>query len=204
MGYEAGEAWAAVIARELEETNFSVICLTPENIIKPWVLFEAGAIAKQSGVIVKSGQKDGGARAVPYLIGMRPDRLVNHPLGAFQAKQADKDGTLGLVRTINAHGPKLADAKLAKQFELYWPDLEAKLAKMPETSEVVPPEPSTHEVLSNLVISIQQLHKKVDELQDAHPGLASLLSDEDYNPPQQDDPPQQGLVFPTSGEEKKT
>ncbi len=194
---EAGEAWAAVIARELEESNFSVICLTPENISKPWVLFEAGAIAKHSGAMVKGGPKDSGARAVPYLIDMRPDRLVNHPLSAFQAKQADKDGTLGLVQTINKNGPKLAEAKLAKQFELCWPDLEAKLAKIPETSEVVPPEPTTTEVLSSLVVSIQQLHKKVDDLQDSRQGLASLLSDEDYDPPQ-------GLVFPTSDDEKKT
>jgi hypothetical protein len=128
---------------------------------------------------------------------MRPDRLVNHPLSAFQAKQADKEGTLGLVRAINNNGPKLSESKLTKQFELCWPDLAGKLAEIPKTSEVVPPEPTTNEVLSNLVVSIQQLHKKVDDLQDGRPGLSSLLSDEDYDPPQ-------GLVFPTSDEEKKT
>jgi hypothetical protein len=42
----AGDRWATVVAKELEISNFGVICVTPENINSPWVLFEAGALAK--------------------------------------------------------------------------------------------------------------------------------------------------------------
>jgi hypothetical protein len=42
----AGDRWAQAVATELETSNFGVICVTPENLGSPWVLFEAGALAK--------------------------------------------------------------------------------------------------------------------------------------------------------------
>lgn len=34
------------IARNLDETQFGIICLTPENLNAAWLLFEAGALSK--------------------------------------------------------------------------------------------------------------------------------------------------------------
>jgi len=42
-----GEAWAVRLGRELEESEFGIICITQENAHAPWLLFEAGAIAKK-------------------------------------------------------------------------------------------------------------------------------------------------------------
>ena len=42
----AGVRWGSEIARQLERINFGIICLTPDNLQAPWILFEAGALAK--------------------------------------------------------------------------------------------------------------------------------------------------------------
>ena len=43
---EAGERWAQSVAGELAASTFGVVCVTSENVNSPWVLFEAGALAK--------------------------------------------------------------------------------------------------------------------------------------------------------------
>src|SRR5689334_3268326 len=35
------------VMQKLSAADFGLICLTPENQLRPWILFEAGAIAKQ-------------------------------------------------------------------------------------------------------------------------------------------------------------
>src|SRR5579859_5009320 len=57
---DAGARWAHRLSQVLEEAKFGIICLTRENQKSPWVLFEAGALAK-------SVQE---SRVIPYLIGM--------------------------------------------------------------------------------------------------------------------------------------
>src|SRR3954469_20494730 len=42
----AGMRWGSELASQLERTDFGVICLTPDNLQAPWILFEAGALAK--------------------------------------------------------------------------------------------------------------------------------------------------------------
>lgn len=50
----AGERWADKIAKELEGCNFGILSVTRENIASPWILFEAGALAKlmQEGRVI--------------------------------------------------------------------------------------------------------------------------------------------------------
>lgn len=52
--------WAAEILTQLDVTNIGIICVTPENMGRPWLSFEAGALAKRIGT----------ARVVPFLFGM--------------------------------------------------------------------------------------------------------------------------------------
>ena len=42
----AGRRWSEAIALELGVTNCGIICLTKSNLNQPWILFEAGALAK--------------------------------------------------------------------------------------------------------------------------------------------------------------
>jgi len=57
---EAGQRWNEQISLRLKDTSFGIVCLTSENLNAPWILFEAGAIAKS----VDS------ARVVPVLLGV--------------------------------------------------------------------------------------------------------------------------------------
>jgi hypothetical protein len=40
---EAGVRWEDVVSSELKETDFGILCLTPDNLQSTWLNFEAGA-----------------------------------------------------------------------------------------------------------------------------------------------------------------
>lgn len=119
---DPGTRWNAELAKQLEDTKFGVVCLTPESAQASWVLFEAGALAKALG----------SSHVVPYLVQMDP-RDLKQPLGQFDAVQATKSGTLKLIRGINrALGAEaLPDDRLLRCFERWWPDMEQVLDGIP-------------------------------------------------------------------------
>jgi hypothetical protein len=41
-----GSRWSGEIAKELEASRVGLLVLTPENVEAPWLMFEAGALAK--------------------------------------------------------------------------------------------------------------------------------------------------------------
>jgi hypothetical protein len=114
----AGDRVPETLQRELAETNFGILCLTPANHQAPWVLFEAGALAKTF--------EEG--RICPYLINLKPHEL-KQPLALYQAKTADKSGTLSLVKAINKAllEGQLSEARLEKCFERWWPEFNPSL-----------------------------------------------------------------------------
>ena len=112
---DAGEMWALRLETELKQSEFGVVCLTEDNFQVPWLLFEAGAIAT----------KFGRARVVPYWIDDLPVGAEKSPLAHFQRMPATHEGTLGLLKSINAARETPRDSqKLAIQFDRWWPDLE--------------------------------------------------------------------------------
>lgn len=88
---EAGDRWSMEIGKELEASNFGVICLTRDNLSADWILFEAGALSKalQTGSVC------------PYLLDVEFQDLRG-PLSQFQAKKAESAQTLELVEAINS------------------------------------------------------------------------------------------------------
>ncbi|MBM3131156.1 MAG: toll/interleukin-1 receptor domain-containing protein, partial [Chloroflexi bacterium] len=88
---EAGTRWGKVLAENLATTKIGIICLTPENLDAPWVLFEAGALSKTL---------DDDTRVVPYILGLKKTDLTG-PFRQFQAKSVDQEDTKSMVQTIN-------------------------------------------------------------------------------------------------------
>lgn len=43
---DRGSLWFGEINEQLKDTSIGIICLTQENRVRPWILFEAGALAK--------------------------------------------------------------------------------------------------------------------------------------------------------------
>lgn len=115
---EKGARWSNEIAKELDESDIGIICLTRDNLNKPWIMFESGAISK----------KLGGSSLCTVLFGVESSD-VKGPLVQFQHTRFEKDDIRRLVSTINeACGDrKLTTSVLTSVFELWWPKLETKI-----------------------------------------------------------------------------
>jgi hypothetical protein len=153
-----GARWQTEIAGVLSHTKVGILCLTPDNLDSRWLHFEAGALAKTI---------DNATFVCPYLVGLEP-ASVPLPLGQFQSKKADKEGTRALVKTINdALGDAaLAEARLDDAFEMYWPRLKEVLDKLPEPEGQAPSRRDPADVL--------------EEILDIVRGLARQRYDEEY------------------------
>jgi hypothetical protein len=116
----AGRRWQLEVAAAMEEAGFGILCVTPENVNAPWLIYEAGVLSRTP--------------VVPLLIGI-PAAHITGPLAQFQAKTLDRQGCHDLVVSINARfGSLMERAELDRLFEERWPELAARLA-------VHPPEP---------------------------------------------------------------
>jgi hypothetical protein len=128
---DAGARWAAELAKQLEETNFGILCLTPESLTSPWLLFEAGALSKSIQ----------GSRVCPYLVGMSK-RELQGPLAQFQCKETTAEQTCEMLQAVNEAMGKdaLPQARLRKYFEQYWPALESEITNAARVAKYLPPD----------------------------------------------------------------
>jgi hypothetical protein len=151
---DAGRRWDNQIATELDGANFGIVCITPENRQAPWLMFEAGALAKRLG----EGQ------VVPYLIDMEPEGIGATPLASFQAKTASKEGTWDLVRALNkAHRESpLAPDHLKRAFDANWPRLDALLRGLPPAPAGTPEAPRPDEMLKEILLTVRGLGTQLD------------------------------------------
>ena len=118
----AGERWSSAVGKALEESSFGILCCTEDNVVAPWLLFEAGALAK---VLNDS-------LVVPFLVNVAPDELPGS-VRQFQCVEATEDGTWELIKGINRQRQKARDTEqLRRQFERWWVDTEVALAELPK------------------------------------------------------------------------
>jgi hypothetical protein len=122
---ERGVRWNPVLTKELEQTKVGIVCLTPDNLKAPWILFEAGALSKTVDATL----------VCPFLFRLENSDLEG-PLAQFQTTKAQKDDTRELMHTINKSvGPSgLKEGALDQAFEKWWPDLEQRLGGIPTSS----------------------------------------------------------------------
>lgn len=122
-----GERWSDAVGERLADYNVGLICVTPENVNSPWLLFEAGALSKALGR----------ARVCPVLLGVEPADLIG-PLAQFQATVVDREDLLRLVEALNG---SLGEEQVATQvvrhaFSREWPRLRERIKKL--AAEPVP------------------------------------------------------------------
>jgi hypothetical protein len=111
---QAGARWYSEIIDALEKSDAGLVILTPENITRQWIMFEAGAIARS----VEKG------RVCPILFGIEKSDLKG-PLAFFQSAEFAEDDFRKLLRTLN--GGRLGDADFKDVFDTWWPKLEEKI-----------------------------------------------------------------------------
>jgi hypothetical protein len=136
-----GIRWGLEIARELEGTSVGIVCLTPDNLTAPWILFEAGSLSK---TVAHS-------RLCTYLLDLEPTHLSS-PLADFQATKADRDDSFQMLLSINsALGPAgLPHEKLKRAFERWWQTLEDRLKAIPPAEHPVEP-PKQEDMLAEIL-----------------------------------------------------
>lgn len=147
---EAGARWGQDIQSELNKSKFGILCITPENQFAPWMLFEAGALAKTIDDTF----------VCPYLFDLGPSALDAGPLTQFQSKQATKEGTYELVRSVNraAKDEGLSADQLDRAFGRWWPDLESILGQVPVQ---VPqgPRRSANEMIEEILVLTREIRR---------------------------------------------
>ena len=143
-----GSRWNTEIAHELEESNIGIICLTKDNIEKPWILFEAGALSKNVGT----------SNVCPILFDFESTELTG-PLLSFQATRFEKSDMKKMLKTINeaCNESKLDTSVLDNVFEKWWPEIDEKIRGIIANS--TPEQPSTTRTDRDLLEEILSLSR---------------------------------------------
>lgn len=144
---DKGTQWNSAIALQLRQAKIGIICLTPENLVEPWINFEAGALSKLENSYVCT-----------YLLDL-PAGEIQYPLAQFQFTKAEKEDTKALLQTINkAIGDEgLSSEGLNEVFERWWSDLEMELSEIVKaTAEPKHKQRPEAEVLEELVATVRQ------------------------------------------------
>lgn len=118
---DKGARWSSDVATQLSTARVGIVCLTPENLQSPWVVFEAGAL---SSTLDKTF-------VCPYILDLGPADLTG-PFVQFQATKANKMDTKKLLLTINkaSSDEALSSDRLNSAFERWWPDFEERLKQI--------------------------------------------------------------------------
>lgn len=144
----AGDRWFIEISNKLENSQFGIICITPENLTSPWLLFEAGALAKTI-----TDEK----LVCPYLIDLNPTDFKS-PLNHFQSVKATEDDTFNLIKSINKMGKEtLNEEQLKDTFDRFWPDLHDKFQNLPNSEVEEKPKRDDSDILSEILELVRSL-----------------------------------------------
>jgi hypothetical protein len=148
----AGTRWQAEIAKELDSTDFGLICITKENQAAEWLNFEAGALAKSVDF----------SRVIPLAIDLSPADIAN-PLGQFQAMKLTQEDITEVLISMNEACPSpISDANLRKGIDKWWPDLQEILEEVERReygpkNETPAPSRSDRELLEEVLDSVRSL-----------------------------------------------
>lgn len=156
---DRGALWFSEISDQLANTNSGIICLTQENKNRPWVLFEAGALAKGLST----------SRVCTLLIDLQPTDLED-PLAQLNHTFPNKASMRALVGTLNARlgEQQLEDRLLDRIFDTYWPQFEADFAAaIADTpTQPAPPARSDKEILTEILESTRSLGQRIRKLEE--------------------------------------
>jgi len=158
-GIDAGSIWFNQISNELQDTTFGIICLTHENREAPWILFEAGALAK--GLATN--------RVCTFLIDLEP-RDIRDPLAQFNHTLPVYESIWKLVSTLNsslAESSRLSVEILQGVFDTYWPQFETKFSAILKAygAETKTEPRKQEDILAEILESTRGLERRMRSLE---------------------------------------
>ena len=138
---DAGDTWARTTRKRAGAV--SIWCSVPD----------AGQLSSALAAIRGRGHREkfGSTRVVPYLIDDLPAAADRSPLAQFQHVKASREGTLRLVKSINAvrENPQINEQKLETLFKGWWRDFEDTLNALPVSAGKQPNPRSDRELLGD-------------------------------------------------------
>jgi hypothetical protein len=149
-----GRMWFSTLAKELKDAKAGIICLTPENLEKPWILFEAGAVWKSLEDHVFT-----------YLYNLKATDF-SPPLSEFQHTTIERTDTLKLIKNINSLQEKpIRDSDLEEIFGIMWPHLDERLSSISkEIKEIQEPSRDNEDMLKELLSLAREQNKLLSDL----------------------------------------
>lgn len=151
---DRGSLWFSEINDQLKDTGIGIICITTSNLNKPWILFEAGALAKGLS----------SNRVCTFLIDLNPSD-ISDPLAQFNHTLPNKESMCSLIRTLNnSLGEKrLGDKIIDSVFETYWPQFQVKFNQiiLDTVDDVVEVKRDEEDILSELLYMTRRLDKRI-------------------------------------------
>jgi hypothetical protein len=116
---EKGRRWTSEIAAELEDSNYGIICVAENNVDKPWLNFEAGALSRSIAQ----------ARVSPILFNVEPSSVTG-PLTQFQFTQYERSDMRRLIGGINELTEiPLESPRLESAFNRCWQELDNRVQR---------------------------------------------------------------------------
>ncbi|ADV86383.1 Uncharacterised protein [Vibrio vulnificus] len=155
---DRGAMWFSEINDQLQNTTIGIICLTQDNLSKPWILFEAGALAK--------GLTE--SRVCTFLVDLEPSD-IGTPLSQFNHTFPNKDGVWELIRTLNSSlkDKALKERVLEQVFDTYWPQFEQRFKSILQDYPMdhVTPKRTENEILVEILESTRSMERRVRKLE---------------------------------------
>lgn len=146
---EKGEIWDNKLTQELSSCNYGIICLTSENLTAPWILFEAGAIAKTLD-----------SRVSTLLINIKPSDIKG-PLSRYQSTKLEKTDFSQLIMDINKNiEAPLDKSDLEPLINAIWPLIEAEITKIMQYAPGEEPEETAKDINEPIEEILQLLRKQ--------------------------------------------
>jgi len=141
---DKGARWSVDVSRELETSDYGILCVTPDNLSAPWLNFEAGALAK-------SFEK---GRVTPFLFGIKRSEITG-PLLQFQSTVYERSDVIRLLKSINSSSDaRLEPSRLERAFDIWWPRLQDAMQSLEKASRWAKAETAdrtTEEILAELL-----------------------------------------------------
>jgi hypothetical protein len=155
---DRGSLWFGEINDQLKDTTVGIICLTQENKARPWILFEAGALAKGLST----------SRVCTLLVDLEP-KDIEDPLAQFNHTFPNRESVLGLVKTLNSTlaSNGLDNRILEQVFDTYWPQFEERFEGILANTEAQPPsKPRPKEdVLGEILENTRMMNSRIRRIE---------------------------------------
>lgn len=171
---DKGSNWTVQLTKELETTDFGVVCLTAENLTSPWLNYEAGAITKSVD-----------SRVCPILFDVKKNE-VKAPLAQLQLTELEREDILLMMVAMNSvAGSPLAAEDLREAVEIWWPKLEERISLISPSSPADPqkdnlepakPAPTSEEMLAEILEVVRRFDRVIVDVPHTQPTARPSLT----------------------------